>query len=161
MKKKFQFLRRRNTDTALVPKFSLPLHYAIPSYEQAFQWSRSFDSLLNDKCKLHKDDVWFVFTASCLQVGSCLLSVICVCLRIVVNIWITYKRQEPLSLLVRWGSSLVFGEVLVAHLSSFSVLCLLVCLSSTCISCTLCCQPLWILHSWLCLRFSLTLLPQL
>lgn len=57
MKRKFQFLRRRNTDTALVPKFALPLHYTIPSYEQAFQWSRSFDSLLNDKCKLHKSNV--------------------------------------------------------------------------------------------------------
>ena len=51
MKRKFQFLRRRNTDTALVPNCSLPIHFTIPTYEQAFQWSRSFDSLLNDKSK--------------------------------------------------------------------------------------------------------------
>jgi hypothetical protein len=51
MKRKFQFLRRRNTDTALVPNCSLPIHFTIPTYEQALQWSRSFDSLLNDKSK--------------------------------------------------------------------------------------------------------------
>ena len=32
----------------------------------------------------------------------------------------------------------------------------LFCLSSSCILCTLCCQFLWIVHSWLSLRFSLT-----
>lgn len=52
MKRKFQFLRRRNTDTALVPKFSLPLQFSIPTHEQCLQWSRSFDSLLSDKSGL-------------------------------------------------------------------------------------------------------------
>ena len=33
----------------------------------------------------HKNDVWFVFTSSCLQVHSCLIYVICVCLCIVVS----------------------------------------------------------------------------
>ncbi|XP_063423158.1 uncharacterized protein LOC134707377 isoform X2 [Mytilus trossulus] len=52
MKRKFQNLRRRNTDTALVPKFSLPLHFTIPTYDQAFQWSKSFESLLTDNSGL-------------------------------------------------------------------------------------------------------------
>ena len=34
---------------------------------------------------LHKNDFQFVFTSSCLYEGSCLLYVICVCLRIVVS----------------------------------------------------------------------------
>ena len=33
----------------------------------------------------HTNDGWFVFTSSCLQEGSCLINVICVCLRIVVS----------------------------------------------------------------------------
>jgi hypothetical protein len=33
----------------------------------------------------HKNDVWFVFTFSCLLEDSCLIYVICVCLRIVVS----------------------------------------------------------------------------
>jgi hypothetical protein len=33
----------------------------------------------------HKNYVWFAFTSSCLQEGSCLIYVICVCLRIVVS----------------------------------------------------------------------------
>jgi hypothetical protein len=33
----------------------------------------------------HTNDVWFVFTSSCLYGGSCLIYVICVCLRIVSN----------------------------------------------------------------------------
>ncbi|XP_033729065.1 uncharacterized protein LOC117318148 isoform X2 [Pecten maximus] len=48
MKRKFQFLRRRNTDTALVG--SLMSVHARPSSDQASQWSQSFDTLLGDKC---------------------------------------------------------------------------------------------------------------
>lgn len=48
IKKRFTFLRRRNTDTELVPK-SKSAQYAVPTYDQAFQWSRSFDTLLSDK----------------------------------------------------------------------------------------------------------------
>jgi hypothetical protein len=33
----------------------------------------------------HKNDVWFVFTSSCLQEGLCLIYVICVCLCLVVS----------------------------------------------------------------------------
>jgi hypothetical protein len=33
----------------------------------------------------HTSDDWFVFTSSCLLEGSCLINVICVCLRIVVS----------------------------------------------------------------------------
>jgi hypothetical protein len=39
----------------------------------------------------------------------------------------------------------------IAHLFRF-----LCCLSSSCVLCTQCCQCLWIVHSWLPLRFSLT-----
>ena len=34
---------------------------------------------------LHSSDGWFVFTSSCLEKDSCLINVICVCLRIVVS----------------------------------------------------------------------------
>jgi hypothetical protein len=33
----------------------------------------------------HKDNVWFVFPSSCLEKGSCLIYIICVCLHIVVS----------------------------------------------------------------------------
>jgi hypothetical protein len=42
------------------------------------------------------------------------------------------------------------------HTFSFSVLCFLFCLSSSGVLCTQWCQCLWIFHSWLPLRFSLT-----
>lgn len=48
MKKKFQFLRRRNTDTAIGGECHTP-SFIRPSSDQAQRWSRSFDSLLNDK----------------------------------------------------------------------------------------------------------------
>ena len=69
----------------------------------------------------HKNDVRFVFTSSCLQEGSCLIYVICVCLCI--GVYNTY--------------CVVF----------------LLCLSSSCVLCTQCCQFPWIVHSWLPLRF--------
>ncbi|XP_021340940.1 uncharacterized protein LOC110441944 isoform X2 [Mizuhopecten yessoensis] len=47
MKRKFQFLRRRNTDTALVG--SLLSVHSRPTSDQASQWSHSFDTLLGDK----------------------------------------------------------------------------------------------------------------
>ena len=50
---------------------------------------------------------------------------------------------------------LEFGGARVAHLFS-SVLCLCVCLSSSCVLCTQCYQCFWIFHSWLALRFPLT-----
>ena len=49
-----------------------------------------------------------------------------------------------------------FGGIRVAHLFWFSVLCLLICLSLSCVLCSQCCQLLWIIHSWLPLWFSLT-----
>jgi hypothetical protein len=41
--------------------------------------------------------------------------------------------------------------------SSLSLQQILFCLSLSCVLCTQCCQFLWIVHSWLPLRFSLTL----
>jgi hypothetical protein len=56
------------------------------------------------------------------------------------------------------GFTPCFDGVRVAHL--FSFLCWFVfCLSSACVLCFPCCQCLWIIvHSWLPLRFSLTLI---
>lgn len=49
MKRKFQFLRRRNTDSAIgAPMVTV---HSRPSVEQATTWSQSFDTLLSDKCK--------------------------------------------------------------------------------------------------------------
>ena len=62
-----------------------------------------------------------LFTSSCLWEGSCLIYVICDCLRIVV-------------------SNTYCGVFLF-------------CLSSSCVLCTQCCQFLWIVRSWLNLRF--------
>lgn len=52
VKRKFQFLRRRNTDMTLVPKFSLSQNFIIPTHDQALRWSQSFEFLLNDKSGL-------------------------------------------------------------------------------------------------------------
>ena len=50
-----------------------------------------------------------------------------------------------------------FGGVRVAHL--FSFLCCLFCFVCLCfVSCAQCCMCMWIVHSWLTLRFSLTLI---
>lgn len=49
MKRKLQFLRRRNTDSALGAALMKTESKLSP--EQAQQWSRSFDSLLMDKSK--------------------------------------------------------------------------------------------------------------
>ncbi|XP_078326111.1 uncharacterized protein LOC111125375 isoform X2 [Crassostrea virginica] len=49
MKKKFQFLRRRNTDTAIGGDCHSSPVFRRPSPEQVQKWSRSFDCLLNDK----------------------------------------------------------------------------------------------------------------
>ncbi|XP_048779106.1 uncharacterized protein LOC125682519 isoform X3 [Ostrea edulis] len=48
MKKKFQFLRRRNTDTAIGGECRSSV-FLRPTPDQAQKWSRSFDNLLNDK----------------------------------------------------------------------------------------------------------------
>jgi hypothetical protein len=55
----------------------------------------------------------------------------------------------------------VFGGVRVARILSFLCCVVLCCVCLICLSyvlCTLCCQCLWIVHSWLSLRFSLTLI---
>lgn len=49
MKKKFQFLRRRNTDTAIGGECHSSSVFRRPTPDQVQKWSRSFDSLLNDK----------------------------------------------------------------------------------------------------------------
>ena len=70
--------------------------------------------------------------------------------------WASNKRQELLTLRRHLDSPPVFGGDRVVHVFKFSVLCFLFCLSSSCVLCTLCCQFLWIVHSWLPLMFSLT-----
>ena len=49
-------------------------------------------------------------------------------------------------------------EVTIQCCSSFFRVVFLFCLSSPCTLCTQCCPCLWIVHSWLLLRFSLTLI---
>ena len=66
------------------------------------------------------------------------------------------RKQELLTLHEYLGSPPVFDGVCVAHLFSFQCYVFLLCLSSSCVLCTQCCQFLWIVHSWLPLRFSLT-----
>ena len=81
---------------------------------------------------------------------SVCISQLCVVMRIIMS----YKRQELLTLRHDLGSPPVFGGVRFY----FSVLCFLYCLSSFCVFCTQCCQFLWIVHSLLPLRFSLTII---
>ena len=52
----------------------------------------------------------------------------------------------------------LFVFVCVQWRPTHIVVCFLFCLSSSCVLCTQCCQFLWIVHSWLFLRFSLTFL---
>ena len=89
--------------------------------------------------------------------------------------WVSYKRQEQLTIREQLDSPPNFGWVRVAHLFSFQYcvffilfvfsLCLLYpvlpvsldCpfLVSPCVLCTQCYQFLFIVHTWLTLRFSL------
>jgi len=78
----------------------------------------------------------------------------------ILTIWLLWQvscgRQELLARHWHLDSPLVFGGIHVALIFLFSMLCFLFCLSSSCVLCTLCCQFLWIVHSWLPFRFSLT-----
>ena len=69
----------------------------------------------------------------------------------------SYKKQKVLAIHQHMGSTPVSDGIRVAP---FSFLCCVVlfvfCLSSSCILCTQCCQFLWIGHSCLLLRVSLT-----
>ena len=65
------------------------------------------------------------------------------------------KKHELLILCEHLSSPLVFGGARVAHHFGF-VLCILLCLSSSCVFCTKCWHCLWIVHFLLPLRFSLT-----
>jgi hypothetical protein len=125
----------------------------------------------------HKNDVRFVFIPSCL----CYLCLFAYCgAQYALLIWITwrvcYQRQELITHHEYLGSPMGFGGVCVAHLLSFlccvffclrSVSCvpyvasfsgffILDCLSSFCVLCTISCQFLWIIHSWLLFRVSRT-----
>jgi len=68
----------------------------------------------------------------------------------------SYKKQDCLPFREHLHSPPVFGGVLVVDL--FTILCCVFVfyLSSYCVLCAQCCQCLWIVHSWLSLRFSLT-----
>ena len=50
MKRKFQFLRRQNTDTVVDHDNSLSI-FTMTTYDQALLWSRSLVDLLRDKSK--------------------------------------------------------------------------------------------------------------
>ena len=52
--------------------------------------------------------------------------------------WVSYKRQELLTLCGLIGSSSVFGGVRVAHRSCFLCCVFLFCLSSSCVLCSQC-----------------------
>ena len=70
---------------------------------------------------------------------------------------VSYKSQEQLSLGEHQVKQIYLVGVRVAHRFSFNCSALfLFCLSSHCHLCTQWCQRLWIVHSWLSLRFSLT-----
>jgi len=84
----------------------------------------------------------------------------CLCLFVycdvkhVLNIWVTwwvsYTKQDLLTLREYLDSTPAFGGVRVAHSNIF--LCCVVflcCLTSSCVLCVHCCQCLWIVHSWL------------
>jgi hypothetical protein len=68
--------------------------------------------------------------------------------------WVSYKRQELLTLREHLCSPSVFGGVHVAHLFSFLCCVFLFCLSSSCVLCTQCSQCLWIVFV-LCLVYSM------
>jgi hypothetical protein len=72
------------------------------------------------------------------------------------NLVVSCKKQELLTFREHQGSPPVFGGIHVAHLFNFLSGVFLFCLSSSCVLCTQCCQCLWIVHSCLPLRFSLT-----
>ena len=80
--------------------------------------------------------------------------------------WVTcrvsYKMQELLTLREHLDSTPVAGWVRVAHLFTFpAVLCFCVLFDfALCLVCTQCYQCLWIVHTWFCLRFSLTFLSR-
>jgi hypothetical protein len=53
------------------------------------------------------------------------------------------------------GKGSLVGSVLLILLDFFVVLCFWVCLSSSCVLCTHCCQCLWMVYSW----FSFRIFP--
>ena len=92
---------------------------------------------------------------------------ICVCLRTVAQTRLVYmsnKRQELLTLREHLclppvfveSVLLIFFSYLCCVVSFFLYFILLLCLFYSSFLCTQCCQCLWIIHSWLPLRFSLT-----
>jgi hypothetical protein len=80
----------------------------------------------------HKNDVWFALASSCLQEDSCLI------------VFFVYVCAEWCPTF-RCCSSFLF-----------SALYFWFCLSSSCVLCTQCWQFLWIVHTLLPLRLSLT-----
>jgi hypothetical protein len=71
-----------------------------------------------------------------------------------VTCWVSYKKQELLTIRRNLGSPTVYGGS-VLHI--FSFLCRgFSCLCLSFVLCAQCCQFLWIASSWLPLRFSLT-----
>jgi len=77
-------------------------------------------------------------------------------------LWLTrmvsYKKQELFTLHEDLCSPLVYGVVRVAHLFSFLCCVFVFCLSPSCVLCAQCCQCFLIVHSWLPIRVSLTLI---
>jgi len=92
----------------------------------------------------HKKVVLFVFTSSCLQEGSCLIYVVCVCLVCLYLQLFAGGLMSYLCYLCLLGYNGV-QHILCSAFSLFGF-----------VFCTLCCQFLWIVHCWLSLRYSLT-----
>ena len=64
-----------------------------------------------------------------------------------------FRRKPGLTLILR------MSNIKLLLIFSVSVLCFLFCLSSSCDLCAQCCQYIWVVHSGLPLRFSLTFIP--
>jgi hypothetical protein len=69
--------------------------------------------------------------------------------------WQVSNMRQELSTL---REDLGFVAVRVAHRFSFLFCVFMLCMSSSCVLCAQCWQCLWIVHSWLLRRFSLTFL---
>ena len=104
--------------------------------------------------------LWFI-SLFCLF-SLCVLCALCCQFPWIGHSWECLIRLNCLSFWIR--PRFLVGSVLLIFLVFCVVLCFFVnvffCLSMSCVLCALCCQFLWICHSWLALRFSLTFILQ-
>ena len=105
---------------------------------------------------LPKLTIWH-FWLVCLCLFVIMVSKACFIVCFILTIWVTwqvsYKRQEMLTIHKHLGSPPVFGE---SVLLIFLVFCVVFFVLFVCVLCSQYYQFLWIVYSWLPLRFSLT-----